>query len=116
MPQGVARRAEAISTAAAIPLAMSLGMVTIAAPRLMQLAQNNPMNWAYMIWLVMLTNGAKTGMTAIVALLRPILQVQLVGRTVCAVVAIGSFQPGSVVLRAVTQALLATVSTIRGFA
>ena len=64
----------------------------------------------------MFGSGAKIGMIAIVALLRPILQVQLVGRTVCAVVAVGSIQPGSVVLRAVKTALLTTATTVWGFA
>ena len=59
----------------------------------------------------MFGSGAKIGMIAIVALLRPILQVQLVGRTVCTVVAVGTFQPGSVVLRAVTTALLASAAS-----
>ena len=63
----------------------------------------------------MFGSGVKTGKVAIVALLRPTLQVQLVGRTVCAVVAVGSFQPGTVVLRAVTILLL-TVIAAGGFA
>lgn len=73
------------------------------------------MNWAYMIWLVMFGSGVKTGKVAIVALLRPTLQVQLVGRTVCAVVVVVSFQPGTVVLRAVTILLLTAIAT-GGFA
>ncbi len=63
----------------------------------------------------MFGSGAKTGMTAIVALLRPILQVQLVGRAVCSVVAVGTFQPGTVVLRTVTASLLTTATAIWGF-
>lgn len=64
----------------------------------------------------MFGSGVKTGMVAIVALLRPILLVPLVGRSVWAVVAVGSIQPVSVVLRTVTTALLATVTAFWGFA
>ena len=60
----------------------------------------------------MFGSGAKTGLIAIVALLRPILLVPLVGRTVCAVVAVGSFQPGTVVLRPVATALLSSATAI----
>ena len=58
---------------------------------------------------------AKTGLVAIVVLLRPTLLVQLVGRTVCTVVAVGAFRPGTVVLRAVKTTLLTTATTIWGF-
>ena len=64
----------------------------------------------------MFGSGAKTGKVAIVALLRPILQVQLVGRTVCSVVAVGTIRPSAVVLRAVSVSLLAAATTIWGFA
>ena len=60
----------------------------------------------------MFGNGAKTGMVAIVALLRSILQVQLVGRTVWSVVAVGAILPGTVVLRTVTSSLLAAAPAI----
>ena len=63
----------------------------------------------------MFWSGAKTGMAAIVALLRPTLLVQLVGRTVCTVVAVGAFRPGNVVLRAVTSTLLSAATSIWGF-
>ena len=64
----------------------------------------------------MFGNGAKTGMVAIVALLRLTLQVLLVGRAVCSVVAVGAIRPGAVVLRPVAATLLATAATIWGFA
>lgn len=60
----------------------------------------------------MFGSGAKIGMIAIVALLRPILQVQLVGRAVCTVVAVGTIQPGTVVLRTVATALLTAAATV----
>lgn len=63
----------------------------------------------------MFGSGVKTGMVAIVALLRPILLVPLVGRSVWAMVAVGSIQPVSVVLRTVTTALLATITAFWGF-
>lgn len=63
----------------------------------------------------MFGSGVKTGMTATVALLRPILLVPLVGRAVCTVVAVGTILPGSVDLRFVTATLLAAVTTLLGF-
>ena len=64
----------------------------------------------------MFGSGVKTGMAVIVALLRRIQQVQLVGRSVWTVVAVGTIQPGTVVLRTVTAALLASATTVWGFA
>ena len=58
---------------------------------------------------------AKTGLVAIVVLLRPTLLVQLVGRTVCTVVAVVAFRPGNVVLRAVKTTILTTATTVWGF-
>lgn len=58
---------------------------------------------------------AKTGLVAIVVLLRPTLLVQLVGRTVCTVVAVVAFRLGNVVLRAVKTTILTTATTVWGF-
>ena len=63
----------------------------------------------------MFGSGVKTGMIAIVVLLRPTILVQLVGRTVCTVVAVVAFRPGNVVLRAVKTTLLTTATTVWGF-
>ena len=60
----------------------------------------------------MFMSGAKIGMVAIVALLRPILLVQSVGRAVCSVAAVGAVRPGSVVLRTVTTALQTAATSI----
>lgn len=115
MPQEVAKKVVAISIAVAILLAMSLGIVAIAVLEHMQWVQNNLMNWVYTTWQVMFGSGVKTGMVAIVVLLRPILLVPLVGRTVCSVVAVGTIQPGTVGLRAVTILLLTAIAA-GGFA
>ena len=64
----------------------------------------------------MFGSGVKIGMIAIVVLLRQILLVSLVGRTVCAVVAVGSIRPGAVVHRIVDSSLLPTAPVILGFA
>ena len=64
----------------------------------------------------MFWSGVKIGMVSIVVLLKPILLVPLVGRTVWTVVAIGAVRPGAVVLRAVTSTLLTTAPTVVGFA
>ena len=63
----------------------------------------------------MLGSGVKIGMIAIVALLRRIQQVQLVGRAVCAVVAGGTILTGIVVHRTVTPSLLTAATTFWGF-
>ena len=91
---------------------MSLGIVAIAVLEHMQWVQNNLMNWVYTTWQVMFGSGVKTGMVAIVVLLRPILLVPLMSCTLCTVVAVGTVQPGTVVLRTVTTSLLSSATSI----
>ena len=64
----------------------------------------------------MFVSGVKTGLVAIVALLRPTLLVPLVGRTVWTVVPVGAILPGAVVLRTVAATLLTTATAVVGFA
>lgn len=54
----------------------------------MQLGQNNQMNWAYMIWLVMLKSGVRMEKDDMMALIKRILLV-IHSLDVCTVVVVG---------------------------
>ena len=61
-------------------------------------------------------SGVRIGMTTTVALLRPILQVLIVGLTACAVEVAGAALPGTVARHAVASTRLAAASAASGSA
>ena len=61
-------------------------------------------------------SGVKIGMATTVVLLRPILQVLIVGLAACTVVVAGTSMPGTVARRAVTAARLTAAATALGSA
>ena len=61
-------------------------------------------------------SGVRIGMTTTVALLRPILQVLIVGLTACAVEVAGSTMPGAVARLTVAATRLAAVASTLGSA